>query len=57
MYRNDREANIYGFGGACSQNVAVKELDKKASSGFSIRAFALLLGMVSFVAIEVIKQI
>jgi hypothetical protein len=54
MYRNDREASLYGFGGSAP---AAKELKRKASSGFSLRAFALLLGMVAIVAIEIIKHI
>lgn len=57
MYRNDREANMYGFGGTGSVAPAARELKVKASSGFSVQRFALLLGMVAIVVIELIKHI
>ena len=59
MYRNEREASLYGFGYAAGSYspLASKAKARKAEAGASFGMFVSFLGLVAIVSIEIIKHI
>lgn len=59
MYRNDREAALYGFGYAAGSHspLAAKIKARKAEAGASFGMFISFLGMVAIIGLEIIKLI
>lgn len=59
MYRNDREAALYGFGYATGSRspLAVKIKASKAEAGASFGMFIAFLGLIAVIGLEIIKII
>ena len=59
MYRNDREAALYGFGYAAGSYspLAVKVRTRKAEAGASFGMFVSFLGLAAVIGLEIIKII
>lgn len=59
MYRNDREASLYGFGYAAGSRspLAVKIKARKAEAGASFGMFISFIGLIAIIVIEIIKLI
>ena len=59
MYRNDREANLYGFGYAAGSYspLAVKIKARKAEAGVSFGMFISFIGLIANIGIEIIEII
>lgn len=59
MYRNDREAALYGFGYAAGSYspLAAKVKASKAEAGTGLGMFVSFLGLIAIIGIEIIKTI
>ena len=59
MYRNDREAALYGFGYAAGSRspLAVKIKARKAEAGSGFGMFISFIGLIAVVGLEIIKII
>ena len=59
MYRNDREAALYGFGYASGSHspLAAKIKARKAEAGSGFGLFISFIGLVAIIGLEIIKLI
>lgn len=59
MYRNDREAALYGFGYAAGSHspLAAKVRTRKAEAGASFGMFISFIGLIAIIGLEIIKII
>ena len=59
MYRNDREASLYGFGYAVGSRspLAAKVKARNAEAGTGHGMFVSFLGLIAIIGIEIIKTI
>ena len=59
MYRNEREASLYGFGYAAGSYspLAAKAKTRKAEAGTGIGMFISFIGLIAVIGLEIIKLI